>query len=162
MLASYGVASHAFVATPVVDYLRAFSGHPAPNQQEAEIAYRLVFDDLHLRLGMNGLQIVREAHEKNLSPPFDAMRAKAVVAYVDDAARLGSSLPSLAAATSAIAVVTVNRGTALLGADSHAVTLGYDSLGWFAFDVNRNDLIPGLVQPADLGQLGDALLVLGL
>lgn len=161
MLASYGVAALPFTGARVIEFLCAFAGHATADQGEAELAYRAEFQR-QMAAGMNGMRVIEAAHQTHASIEFEAMRDCVDVEYVGDASVLESRLPAMAATGKVIAVVTVNIGSALVEyANSHAVVLGHDEEGWFAFDVNTGALIEAFTAPSDLGAIGDGLLLVG-
>jgi hypothetical protein len=159
MLASYGVALYPLTRTAVVEYLATFSGGSiaATDQLSIEAAYRAKFDELLRTTGKNGLQIVDWAHREHPGAAFDRARSVAETRYVGDGASLADLLEG--GSGEDVAVLTVNRGSALLNhVNSHAVMLGYDG-GWFAYDVNTGALVADVPQLAALGDLGDGLLI---
>jgi len=108
------------------------------------------------------MHVVKAAHETHGAMEFLTMRGCVDVEYIGDASVLESRLPAMAAAGQVIAVATINTGSALLDfVESHAVVLGHDEQGWFAFDVNTGALIGGFNAPSDLGAIGDGLLLVG-
>lgn len=164
ILASYAIAAYPFTGTPVLDYFRdyrdVFFSDKAQNM-DPEPFYNAHFHPLYQYIsGKSGFQLLRDCHERIDRPSFNKARSIIRLSLIDSVEDDLHEIESdLKGKTESLLIVFVKQPSLKDLMPYHAIVIGYDTNGFFDYDVNSGCVSRRISSLNLIGKLGDGIVV---
>lgn len=162
VLASYAVAAYPFTKRNILDYFEDYCRHYKihATTTDSESQYLKDFKIRYAKPGMNGYKVIKDLHDNSTEISFKNARNKFDLQNVDNAENKIDYLENELKSEQGILVnVFINQSSLPNLASKHSITIGYDSLGFYIYDVNKGRALRGITSICEIGRIGSTFII---